>query len=179
MIRSTSRVAKVLLMTLAAPAALLAAAPPAGAATSPSIICETSGTSCIGADSITVGAGVTEVPTASAARSLIITSRPNSYQGFPTFWFEFSANTSLCIGVDPSDTMFAEVQPCATGTGVVWAKTSFNNGDIWINRFDTQNNNGIQLDLSGIEEQGSEYQIAGFKSPNNNYFQRFTTSPAR
>jgi hypothetical protein len=179
MIRRTSRVAKALLMTLAAPAALLAAAPPASAAASPSIICETSGTSCIGADSITVGSVVTEVPTAAAARSLILSPRPNDYQGFPTYWLEFSAHTNLCIGVNPSAPFFVQVQTCSTGTGVVWAKSSFNNGDIWINRFDTQNNNGIQLDLSGIEVQGSQYEIAGFKSPKNDYFQRFTTSPAK
>jgi hypothetical protein len=173
MIRSTSRVARAMVMALAAAAALLAASPPASAATTPmQRICEASGTFCIGSRALTPGSPVFESP----GRSINLVQRPNDFLGDHEFWLQFNGDTSLCVGIDPSNHGVAVVQPCSNGTGVLWARGTYKNADLWVNVLDTNNNVDLLTQaLSGIEASDSQYEIKTFLTGGT--FQRFNSSP--
>jgi hypothetical protein len=112
----------------------------------------------------------------SPGRSINIVARPNDFNGDPVFWLQFNGDTSLCVGIDPSNHSSAVVQPCSTGTGVRWAREADNNADIWINELDTNNNVDLLTQvLSGAEASDSQYEIETFKA--QGFFQRFNSSP--
>jgi hypothetical protein len=87
------RAAALVLAAVAAPVAILAASPPARAATPH--LCETYGRYCLGSADLNVGTYVQE---RTPGRDLVLTPLGGRYDGHPTFLFQFSSDNSKCAG---------------------------------------------------------------------------------
>jgi hypothetical protein len=145
------------LAALAIPAVIFAGALPANAVSNPHL-CETYGSYCLGSQpDIALYRVITE---SSPGRDLLLTPLGGSYDGYPTYLIQFSADPSHCVGTDGANVVM--IQPCNTGTGIVWAQEYIgtNNGNLavyqYINR-NASNYYGEKEYLSGVDRLGAQY----------------------
>jgi hypothetical protein len=133
------RAAALVLAAVAAPVAILAASPPARAATPH--LCETYGRYCLGSADLNVGTYVQE---RTPGRDLVLTPLGGRYDGHPTFLFQFSSDNSKCVGTQSPGGGSLIIQPCNGGIGIVWAQiyigTASGNRSVYeyINRYESE-----------------------------------------
>lgn len=158
MISKATRAAALLLPTLVVPAAVLATALPAGAATSGSM-CEVNGNQyCLNTANFSLYTPVTE--SGSGARTITVVPSGGSYK------LQFKGDTSMCVAA-ANNGIDVEVKAC-NDDGVLWSQ----DGQMWVNNeFSSQR--GENVYLSGQNKAGSQYLISA-ATTGSGLLQKFT-----
>lgn len=150
-----------MLAMLAVPVVIFATPSPASAASS-GRLCETSGSYCLGSDTLQVDQQVTEKST---GRNLTAVLQSGTFQGHAKYKLRFNGNTSLCVAGDPFGNVI--INNC-TGAGTLWAQ----DGSRWISVAATNSFGfGSDIYLCALND-GGAYQLQ--KLGQNGFFYRFS-----
>ena len=154
MIRKALWAAMVLIATLAAPAAVLAAPVAANAAVG-NHLCEVYGHGyCVGADDLNL---YTRLVEQNPGRDITAVRLSGSFEEHPIYFLSFNLAPANCLA-STNGTLFVDIRPCGA-TGTIWALAPGSAGnDLWLNQFATQQDGSNQY-LTGLNTNGSDYEL--------------------